>query len=159
MTSTAFLRFAPLGLIVGAAAASAQVVTIPPGGPANPYVAPGETGMPGGPSGTTATGSTMDNSNWERDRDARVMSRSGASRKDAARPATPAELTVGARIADNKGVEIGYIKSVDGDSVVVTTATGQVKVPAEALGKNKTGLLIGMSKADFDKLVAQAVGG
>jgi hypothetical protein len=32
-------------------------------------------------------------------------------------------------------------------------------VPAEAIGKNKAGLLIGMSKADFDKLVAQAVGG
>jgi hypothetical protein len=85
--------------------------------------------------------------------------RDTASRKDAARPAKPAELTNGATIADSKGIEVGYIKSVDADGVVVATVAGQVKVPAEAFGKNRKGLLIGMSKADFDKLVAQAVGG
>ena len=82
-----------------------------------------------------------------------------SSRKNASRTAKAEELAAGATIADNKGVEVGYIKSVEPDGVVVATTAGQVKVPAEALGKNSKGLLIGMSKADFDKLVAQAVGG
>jgi hypothetical protein len=80
-------------------------------------------------------------------------------RKDAARPATAADLTVGATISDSKGLEVGYIKSIDPTGVTVATIGGQVKVPADAFGKNSKGLLIGMSKADFDKLVAQAVGG
>jgi len=60
---------------------------------------------------------------------------------------------VGATLKD------GYIKSIDPDGVVVATVGGQVKVPSDALGKNQKGLLIGMTKADFDKLVAQAMGG
>ncbi len=120
-------------------------------------VAPGGvTGSPSGPSGTIGTGSTL-NGDWTGDAARKIDARSGmASRKDAARPALAADLTVGATIADIKGVEVGYIKSVDSAGVVVATAAGPVRVPAEAFGKNKKGLLIGLTKADFDKLVASA---
>lgn len=159
MTSTAFLRFAGVALIAIAAAttATAQYVTVPPG--MNPTVSPNPVGTPGGPSATIPTGSTIDSSNLQGDLSRATAGRSGASRRDAARPAKAGELTVGAAIADNKGAEVGYIKAVDPDGVVVATTGGQIKVPAEALGKNKNGLLIGMSKADFDKLVAHALGG
>jgi len=156
------LRLAPLGLLALATAASAQTFYTPqPGAPTNnPMNAPGPTGQPGGEPGTTATGSTV-GGDWQTEAARRMdgRARATASRKDAARPATPADLTNGATIADSKGVEVGYIKSVDSDGVVVATQSGQVKVPANALGKNSKGLLIGMTKADFDKLVAQAVGG
>jgi len=155
------LRFAPLTLLALATAASAQSFYTPqPGAPSNPTVAPGVTGTPSGPSGTIATGSTIGNGDWRSDRDRALDGRGGStsSRKSASRTAKAEELTAGATIADNKGVEVGYIKSVEPDGVVVATTAGQVKVPAEALGKNSKGLLIGMSKADFDKLVAQAVG-
>jgi hypothetical protein len=95
---------------------------------------------------------------WRRDLESRRQG-SLASGKNTARAAKSAELVVGARIADNKGAELGYIKSIEPDGVVVATLAGQVRVPAEAFGKNKQGLLIGMSKVDFDKLVATATGG
>jgi hypothetical protein len=38
----------------------------------------------------------------------------------------------------------------------VSTATGKVKIPADAFGHNKAGLLLGISKAQFDQVVAQA---
>ena len=155
-------RLAPLGLMALAAAVSAQTFYTPqPGGPTgNPANAPGPTGQPGGEPGTTGTSSTA-GGDWQAEAARRMdgRARDAASRKDAARPAKPADLTNGATIADAKGVEVGYIKAVESDGVVVATQSGQVKVPADALGKNSKGLLIGMSKADFDKLVAQAVGG
>lgn len=153
---------ASLGLMAFATAASGQTFYTPQAGAptGNPMNAPGPTGQPGGESGVTSTSSTA-GGDWQTDA-ARKMdgrARDAGSRKDAARPAKPADLTNGAAIADIKGVEVGYIKAVASDGVVVATATGQVKVPADAFGKNSKGLLIGMSKADFDKLVSQAVGG
>jgi len=123
--------------------------SVPPGG---------VTGSPNGISGVTGTTSNL-TGDWQSEAALKLDGRGGNTRRDSARPAKAADLTAGAEIADNKGVEVGYIKSIDTDGVVVATAAGQVKVPAEALGRNSKGLLIGMSKADFDKLVAQAVGG
>jgi hypothetical protein len=45
---------------------------------------------------------------------------------------------------------------VDPDGVVVSTAAGKVKIPADAFGHNKAGLLLDMTKRDFDNIVAQA---
>jgi len=153
-------RLSPLALLALATAASAQSFYTPqPGAPANPNVAPGVTGTASGPSGAIATGSTT-NGDWQTEA-ARKMDgrpRADSSRRNASRPAKPSELTTGAPIADNKGTQVGHIKSVDPDGVIVETAAGYIKVPADAIGKNNAGLLIGMSKADFDKLVAQAVG-
>ena len=156
------IALAPFGLLALATAASAQTFYVPQFGAPNqnPALAPGPTNQPGGEAGNTATSSTA-SGDWQTEAARRMdgRARDTASRKDAARPAKPADLTNGATIADVKGIEVGYIKAVDSDGVVVATAGGQVKVPADALGKNSKGLLIGMSKADFDKLVSQAVGG
>lgn len=155
MARAILLRFAPIALLAVAPAVSAQVVSLQRGQPPNFMVPPGEVGQPGGRDGSIAQNSQMD-SNWRRDMEAR---KEAEKRGDAAHPAKSADLVAGAEFADNKGVEVGYIKAIMSDGVVVATQAGQVKVPAEAFGKNSKGLLIGMSKADFDKLVAGAAKG
>ena len=79
-----------------------------------------------------------------------------AGKFGAARPATAAELIAGATVSDNSGAVIAKIETVEPDGVVVSTATGKVKIPADAFGHNKAGLLLGISKAQFDQVVAQA---
>ena len=153
MISPTIFRLAPLVLTVVATAASAQYVTVQPGQPANMTAPPGPVGVPGGRMGNTAISNVGDGS-LPND-----PGRPRPAREDASRPAKANELTVGAAISDSQGADVGYIKSIESDGVVVATAGGQVRIPAEAVGKNKKGLLIGMKKAEFEKLVAGANGG
>jgi hypothetical protein len=74
----------------------------------------------------------------------------------ASRPAKAEELTVGAIVNDKTGVSIAKIEQVDTDGVVVPMGTAKVKVPAEAFGHNKAGLLLDVTKAQFEQVVAQA---
>ena len=71
-------------------------------------------------------------------------------------PAKPEDVEAGAEVRDPKGVVVGHIESVSMSAAVVVTEAGKVEVPLEAFGKNAKGLLIPMSKADFDKAVAEA---
>jgi hypothetical protein len=73
-----------------------------------------------------------------------------------ARPAKAQELTAGAIVNDTAGVVIAKIYSVAPDGVVLTTGVAKLKVPADAFGHNKAGLLLDMSKAQFDKIATQA---
>lgn len=70
--------------------------------------------------------------------------------------AKPADIVAQAAVSDTSGQPVGTIERVDTDGAVVATAEGRVKVPLEAFGKNKKGLLIGMTKKDFEALVAKA---
>ena len=154
MTSKPFFRSSTLALMAFATAASAQYVTVQPGQPANMTTAPGPVGVPGGRMGNNALPDVASDPSLNPD-----PGRPKPARGDAARAAKADELKVGAEISDSQGAEVGYIKAIASDGVVVATVGGQVRVPAEAIGKNKKGLLIGMKKADFDKLVAGANGG
>jgi hypothetical protein len=71
-------------------------------------------------------------------------------------PATPADIVATATVSDKAGQTIGTIESVDADGAVVATLAGKVKVPLNAFGKNRNGLLIGMTKRDFEALVEKA---
>ncbi len=71
-------------------------------------------------------------------------------------PATSADLVAGSQIFDKKGVAVGTVDRVDSDGVVVATATGRVKVPLEAFGKDAKGLVFSVTKAEFDQIVAGA---
>jgi hypothetical protein len=73
-----------------------------------------------------------------------------------ARPARKNELTAGAIVNDKTGAAIARIDSLDPDGVVVSMGAAKVKVPAEAFGHNKAGLLLDMTKAQFEQVVAQA---
>jgi hypothetical protein len=85
--------------------------------------------------------------------DAVAAAKSGGGR---ARPAKADEVVAGAALMDKTGTAIGTVESVESDGVVVATLLGKVKVPLEALGKNKEGLLVDLSKSEFDGLVSQA---
>ena len=79
-----------------------------------------------------------------------------ANRGKRAVAAAAADLVAGSAVRDKAGTPIGTIESVDVTGVVVVSAAGKVKVPAEAFGKDKNGLLIQIGKAEFDAAVAQA---
>ena len=70
--------------------------------------------------------------------------------------ATPQDVVAGAEVRDSKGVRVGVIESVNLSAAVLKADGGSVEVPLDAFGKDSKGLLIGMPKADFDRLVAQA---
>jgi hypothetical protein len=70
--------------------------------------------------------------------------------------ATAADITVGAAIRDVNGQPIGKVASVEADGIVVDSGQAKVKVPLAAFGKDKAGLLIGISAQKFASLVAQA---
>ena len=83
--------------------------------------------------------------------DARVIASLGPSR-----PANSAELTAGATVNDKAGKAMAKVDQVDADGVVISTATGKVRIPTEAFGHNRAGLLLDMTKAQFDEIVAKA---
>ena len=80
----------------------------------------------------------------------------GNKRVERSRPATKDELAVGATVNDKTGVAIAKIAQVDPDGIVLSIGTAKIKVPADAFGHNKAGLLLDMTKAQFEQVVAQA---
>lgn len=74
----------------------------------------------------------------------------------AAKPAAAGEVKAGAAVADREGRALGTIESVEADGAVVVTAAGKAKVPLEAFGKNAKGLLLAVTKREFESLVAKA---
>jgi hypothetical protein len=72
------------------------------------------------------------------------------------RPAKSSELSVGAAVNDKTGLAMAKIDEVDPDGVVVSMGTRKVKIPVDAFGHNKRGLLLDMTKAQFEQVVAKA---
>ncbi|MES2442039.1 MAG: hypothetical protein V4574_04350 [Pseudomonadota bacterium] len=83
--------------------------------------------------------------------------RGDSARAARAVPAHADEVTIGREVRDSKGAVIGTIESVSMSAAVVASPGGKVEVPLEAFGKNNKGLLVGMTKAEFDAAVAAAV--
>ncbi|MFL6760526.1 hypothetical protein [Sphingomonas sp.] len=75
------------------------------------------------------------------------------------RPAKASELAAGAPVNDKTGVAIARIEQIGPDGVVVSSATGKVKVPADAFGHNKAGVLLDMTRAEFEQIVRKANAG
>jgi len=72
----------------------------------------------------------------------------------AAAPA--AAPTVGAKVYDPQGAEVGAIEKVDAANAVVYTGTKRATLPLAAFAKNEKGLLISMSQAQLNSAVAAA---
>jgi len=147
------LFVAAAAMSLGAGAAHAQAG----GAPANP--APASAGLMGENSAVRNGGDTMDRDAAAARDEAMAKARARDSGKKAPRtvPATAQDVTVGSDVRDAKGVHVGVIASVSLGSAALKADGGTVEVPLEAFGKDSKGLLIGMSKADFDRLVADAV--
>jgi hypothetical protein len=90
----------------------------------------------------------------------RVEKAAEAARKsgDRARPAKAEELTAGSIVNDSAGQQLATIEGVEIDGVILVNGAGKVKVPLEAFGLNKKGLLLDVTKDQFDQLVTSAVG-
>jgi hypothetical protein len=81
-----------------------------------------------------------------------------AGLKGKAVPATAADMKVGSALRDVAGVPIGNIVSVAPDGAVVDTGKTKIKVPTVAFGKDDNGLLLGITAARFNELMAKAKG-
>ena len=148
-----FLKLAVLAasLTLGAGLAQAQAPSAPPSGPPNAGLSVENPQVRNG-------GDTYDR-DMMRARDEAVARERANGRSNSSGggvPAKPEDIVVGAEVRDPKGVLIGTIESVSMAAAVVVTPGGKVEVPLEAFGKNRKGLLLPMSKADFDKAVAEA---
>jgi hypothetical protein len=84
---------------------------------------------------------------------AQGTSTSSAPAGAAAATVTP---TVGAKVYDPQGGEVGAIEKVDGANAVVYTGTKRATLPVSAFAKNEKGLLISMSQAQLNAAVAAA---
>lgn len=93
-----------------------------------------------------------------RDRDERNTRAERRARrgKPSAVPAKPEEVVAQSQVRDIQGQIIGSVESVSLAAAVVATGAGKVEVPLESFGKDDKGLMIAMSKADFDAAVAAA---
>lgn len=71
-------------------------------------------------------------------------------------PATAADIVPGAAVSDAKGVALGTIEKIDGDSAILIYSTGKIRYPLVGFGKDPQGLVISLSTQDFLALVAKA---
>lgn len=71
-------------------------------------------------------------------------------------PAKPEDVAAGSEVRDSKGVVLGRIESVSMSAAVVVADAGKVEVPLEAFGKNNKGLLLALTRKDFDAMVVSA---
>lgn len=79
-----------------------------------------------------------------------------AKKKARAVAAKPADIVAGSNVHDSTGALVGTVESVEANGAIVAGAAGRVVVPLDAFGKNREGLLLGVTKAEFDALVANA---
>lgn len=134
------------GLVLGASVAHAQAG---PSGPGNPVLV----GSVGAPElkGPDDTASNIDRAV----REERVEAAAKAKTARAV-PAKPGDITAGSEVRDSKGVVLGKVESASMSAAVVATELGKVEVPLEAFGRNNNGLLLALTKKDFDAMVAGA---
>lgn len=133
------------GLVLGAGTAHAQAEG---GGPGSPVLVGGENSPD--LHGPDERGRALDDANREA---ARARS---TTRTDRAVPAKIADVTVGSEVRDTKGVVIGKIESLALAGAAVVSTGGKVEVPYESFGKNRQGLLLPVTKEEFDAMVVQA---
>ncbi|MBO9714217.1 hypothetical protein [Sphingomonas sp.] len=152
MRITLKLLVTTAALTLGAGAAHAQA-----GGSTSAPAPPPNAGLVGENSTVRNGGDTYDRDMAAARDEAVAKARAEAhGGKIRSAPARPEDVTVGAEVRDSHGLRIGVIESVSLSAAVLHADGGSVAVPLEAFGKDSQGLLIGMSKADFDRLVADA---
>lgn len=70
--------------------------------------------------------------------------------------ATQADIKAGVEVFDNAGVTVGTVQSVTATGAVVASGNLRAEVPAASFAKNSKGLVIGITKAEFEAAVAKA---
>ena len=70
--------------------------------------------------------------------------------------ATQADIKAGVEVFDNAGVAVGTVQSVTATGAVVASGKLRAEVPTTSFAKNAKGLVIGISKAEFEAAVSKA---
>ncbi|QIK78051.1 hypothetical protein G7077_03125 [Sphingomonas piscis] len=70
------------------------------------------------------------------------------------RPAAATDIVAGKDVMDTSGVAIATIVKVEADGAVLRSGEKVVKAPLEGFGINKKGLLLNLTKAQFDQFIA-----
>ena len=79
---------------------------------------------------------------------------SARRKKDQPRPAQVAEIASGKEVHDTTGQVIALVDKVEGTEAILRSGTTVVRVPFEAFGMNKKGLLLNLTKPQFEQMVA-----
>ena len=64
--------------------------------------------------------------------------------------ATAADVKAGVKVFDQTGAEVGTVDSVKGDAAVVNTGKARAEIPLTSFGKNDSGLVISVTKAEIE---------
>ena len=76
---------------------------------------------------------------------------------EASAPAANApNVTVGAKVSDSTGADVGTIESVSGGNAVISTGTAKASIPVSSFAQGPKGLVVGITKADLEAAVAKA---
>lgn len=70
--------------------------------------------------------------------------------------ATQADIKAGVEVFDNAGVIVGKVQSVTATGAVVASGNLRAEVPTASFAKNAKGLVIGITKAEFEAAVSKA---
>ena len=116
--------------------------------------------MPGSnPNGTKPTATAMGEEQQDKGLDRLNNGFEGRLPKNSNGPVTnptAADFTAGAQVRDVDGQPAGKIDSVAANSVVVDNGRAKVMVPEAAFWKDNSGLLLGITAAKFNEIVAKA---
>ncbi len=74
----------------------------------------------------------------------------------AVRAATQADVKVGASVSDSAGVSFGKVEAVDAAGVTISSGSTRAKLPLSSVGVGPKGLMISITKAEFDAAVKAA---
>lgn len=89
-------------------------------------------------------------------RDERIRESRRPKARARPRAAQPSEVTAGREVRDSKGAVVGTVEAASLAKAVIASPRGKVEVPLDSFGLDARGLMIGITKAEFDALVAQA---
>jgi hypothetical protein len=147
-SKTLFLATALAMFPAGAALAQTSATATPEN--ATPAAAPDASAADASVPGASAAGASAD---------AATQAAPGAdASSDAAATAaaTQADLKTGATVYDSTGATVGTIQSVTANGAVVASGKLRAEVPAASFAKNSRGLVIGITKAEFEAAVNRA---
>ena len=139
MTSKLHLVAAGVAALLAAGAAQAQVQ--------------------GGPAPGTADSTKVTNENREvREEFNRQVGKHDrkSKRKLTAVPAKPEEIVPGKAVSTLKGELLGTVETVEADGAVISTGKGKVKIAIEGFGRTDQGLVLAISKDEFEAAVVAA---
>lgn len=77
-------------------------------------------------------------------------------KKGRAVAARPSDVIPGSALRDVNGLPVGTIEAVAGEEAIVQTVAGRVRIPLIGFGKDKLGLLLGMTADQLQAAVTAA---